>query len=48
MVSGLTPIAFGTPMIYEFKEDITDEICTGDWIRVDTDKGGVEVIKKGT
>jgi predicted aconitase with swiveling domain len=41
-------LLIGTPMIYGFKENITDEICTGDWVRVDTDKGEVEVIKKGT
>jgi predicted aconitase with swiveling domain len=40
-------LLIGTPMIYGFKEDITDEICTGDWVRVDTDNGEVEVIKKG-
>jgi predicted aconitase with swiveling domain len=34
-------------MIYGFKEDIIKEIRSGDWIRVDTDQGAVEVIKKG-
>lgn len=34
----------GTPMVYGFQEDITSEIRTGDWVRVDTDKGEVEVV----
>ena len=41
-------LLIGTPMIYGFKEDITDEIRTGDWVRVDTDNGEVEVIQKGS
>ena len=36
----------GTPMIYGFKEDITAEIKTGDWVRIDTNKGEVEVLKR--
>ena len=37
-----------TPMIYGFDEDIVAALNTGDIVRVDTDKGEVEVIKKGT
>ena len=37
-----------TPMVYGFAEDIVGAIRTGDTIRVDTDKGEVEVIKKGS
>ena len=36
-----------TPMIYGFKEDIVKAITTGDIVRVDTDRGEVNVIKKG-
>ena len=39
-------LLIGTPMVYGFKENITDEIRTGDWVRVDTEKGTVEVIRK--
>jgi len=35
-----------TPMVYGFKEDIVGAINTGDIVRIDTDKGEVEVIKK--
>jgi predicted aconitase with swiveling domain len=37
-----------TPMMYGFEEDIVAVLNTGDIVRVDTDKGEVEVIKKGT
>jgi predicted aconitase with swiveling domain len=37
-----------TPMIYGFKEDIISAIRTGDTVRVDSDKGEVEVIKRGS
>jgi predicted aconitase with swiveling domain len=37
-----------TPMIYGFDKDIVAALNTGDIVRVDTDKGEVEVIKKGT
>jgi anaerobic selenocysteine-containing dehydrogenase len=33
-------------MVYGFKEDIVSAIQTGDIVRVDTDKGEVEVVKK--
>jgi len=39
-------LLIGTPMVYGFKEDITAEIRTGDWVRVDTEKGEVEVVRK--
>ena len=35
-----------TPMIYGFKEDIVAALRTGDIVRVDTDKGEVEVVKE--
>jgi phosphomecalonate degydratase small subunit len=35
-----------TPMVYGFKEDIVSAIQTGDIVRVDTEKGEVEVVKK--
>ena len=35
-------------MIYGFDEDIVAALNTGDIVRVDTDKGEVEVIKKET
>jgi uncharacterized protein len=37
----------GTPMVYGFREDITAAIESGDWVRVDTDRGEVEVVRKG-
>ena len=37
-----------TPMVYGFKEDIVAAITTGDIVRVDTDRGEVKVIKKGS
>jgi predicted aconitase with swiveling domain len=37
-----------TPMIYGFKEDIISAIRTGDIVRVDTDKGEVDVVKRGS
>ncbi len=37
-----------TPMIYDFKEDIISAIRTGDTVRVDSNKGEVEVIKRGS
>jgi predicted aconitase with swiveling domain len=37
-------LLIGTPMVYGFREDITAEIRNGDWVRVDTDKGEVEVV----
>jgi predicted aconitase with swiveling domain len=40
-------LLIGTPMVYGFKEDITAEINTGDWVRVDTEKGEVVVVRKG-
>ena len=36
-----------TPMIYGFDKDIVEALNTGDIVRVDTEKGEVEVIKKG-
>jgi predicted aconitase with swiveling domain len=36
-----------TPMIYGFDKDIVAALNTGDIVRVDTDKGEVEVIKEG-
>jgi predicted aconitase with swiveling domain len=35
-----------TPMVYGFAEDIVNAITTGDTVRVDTDKGEVEVVKR--
>jgi predicted aconitase with swiveling domain len=35
-----------TPMVYGFEEDVVAAIKTGDIVRVDTDKGEVEIIKK--
>ena len=35
-----------TPMIYGFEEDVVAAIKTGDFVRVDTDKGEVEIIKR--
>lgn len=35
-----------TPMLYGFKEDVVDLIHTGDILRVDTDKGEVEIIQR--
>ena len=37
-----------TPMIYGFKEDIVTALKTGDMVRVDTDKGEVEVVERGS
>ena len=37
-----------TPMIYGFEEDIVSVLKTGDIVRVDTDKGEVELIKRGS
>jgi hypothetical protein len=37
-----------TPMRYGFDKDIVVVLNTGDIVRVDTDKGEAEVIKKGT
>ena len=37
-----------TPMVYGFEEDIVAAINTGDTVRVDTDRGEVEVIKRGS
>ena len=39
-------LLIGTPMIYGFKEDMTEEIRTGDWVRVDTENGTVEVVRE--
>ena len=39
-------LLIGTPMVYGFEEDITAEIRTGDWVRVDTEKGEVEVVRR--
>lgn len=35
-----------TPMVYGFEEDVVAAIKTGDFVRVDTDKGEVEIIKR--
>ena len=35
-----------TPMVYGFDEDVVAAIHTGDKVRVDTDKGEVEVIER--
>jgi len=35
-----------TPMVYGFKEDMAAIIKTGDIVRVDTEKGEVEVIRR--
>jgi predicted aconitase with swiveling domain len=35
-----------TPMIYGFDEDVVSVIETGDIVRLDTDKGEVEVLRK--
>jgi predicted aconitase with swiveling domain len=35
-----------TPMVYGFEEDVVAAIKTGDIVRVDTDKGEVEIIKR--
>ncbi len=40
-------LLIGTPMVYGFQEDVTAEIESGDWVRVDTENGQVEVLKKG-
>jgi predicted aconitase with swiveling domain len=37
-----------TPMVYGFKEDIVSAIATGDTVRVDTDTGSVEVVKRSS
>ena len=37
-----------TPMVYGFEEDIVSAIRTGDTVRVDTDKGEVRVVKRGS
>jgi predicted aconitase with swiveling domain len=37
-----------TPMIYGFEENIISAIRTGDIVRVDTDKGEVDVVKRGS
>jgi uncharacterized protein len=36
-----------TPMVYGFEEDVVAAIKTGDIVRVDTDKGELEIIKRG-
>ena len=35
-----------TPMVYGFEEDVVAEIKTGDILKVDTDTGEVEIIKR--
>jgi predicted aconitase with swiveling domain len=35
-----------TPMVYGFEEDVVTMIQTGDTLRVDTDRGEVEIIKR--
>jgi predicted aconitase with swiveling domain len=35
-----------TPMVYGFEEDVVTAIKTGDILKVDTDKGEVEIIKR--
>lgn len=35
-----------TPMIYGFNEDVVDIVNTGDIVKVDTEKGEIEIIKR--
>jgi predicted aconitase with swiveling domain len=35
-------------MVYGFEEDIVSAIATGDTVRVDTDTGSVEVVKRSS
>lgn len=39
-------LLIGTPMVYGFKEDMTAVIRTGDWVRVDTERGTVEIVRR--
>jgi predicted aconitase with swiveling domain len=34
-----------TPMIYGFKEDVVKIIKSGDWVRVNSDEGEIEIIR---
>ena len=36
----------GTPMVYGFDTDVVEAIKTGDIVRVDTDTGEIEIVKR--
>ena len=45
MVSDVGAIITGTPMVHQLEKNPFDHIETGDFIRMDADKGFVEIIK---
>ena len=36
----------GTPMVYGFKENVVDLVANGDLVKVDSDTGKVEIVKR--
>lgn len=45
-LAALAAVVMHTPAITDLDKDPTEVISTGDWVKVDADKGIVEVIKK--
>jgi predicted aconitase with swiveling domain len=46
-LTGIGSVIMGVPTITDLNKDPTEVISTGDWVRMDADKGIVEVTKKG-
>jgi hypothetical protein len=44
--TGVAAVVTGLPTVTDIEEEIFELVQTGDWVRVDGDKGLIEVIKK--
>jgi len=46
-LTGIGAVVMRVPTVTDLDQDPTEVIVTGDWVKVDADKGIVEVTKKG-
>ena len=46
--TGVTAAVLNVPLVTDLEEDVFDIIKTGDWVRVDGNKGMIEIIEKAS